>query len=53
MTVSVFATERQPRATPNHNRAWPLPLNQRNQCDGIRLLDQMAPASVPLCIFDP
>ena len=53
MTVSVFATERQPRATANHNRAWPLPLNQRNQCDGLRLLDQMAPASVPLCIFDP
>ena len=53
MTATVFATERQPRATANRSRAWPLPLNQRNQYDGLRLLQQMAPASVPLCIFDP
>lgn len=51
--MTVFATERQPRATANRRREWPLPLNRRHQCDGLRLLEQMEPASVPLCIFDP
>ena len=32
---------------------WPLPLNQRNQCDGRELLAALAPESIPLCIFDP
>ena len=32
---------------------WPLPLNQRNQCDGLELLAALEPESVPLCIFDP
>ena len=32
---------------------WPLPLNQPNQFDGLELLDQIEPESVPLCIFDP
>ena len=32
---------------------WPLPLNQRNRCDGSELLTALEPESVPLCIFDP
>ena len=32
---------------------WPLPLNQRNQCDGLELLAALEPESIPLCIFDP
>lgn len=32
---------------------WPLPLNQRNQCDGRDLLAALEPGSIPLCIFDP
>jgi len=32
---------------------WPLPLNQRNQCDGRGLLAALQPESVPLRIFDP
>ena len=32
---------------------WPLPLNQRNQCDGLELLAALEPKSIPLCIFDP
>ena len=51
--MTVFATERQPRVMANRHREWPLPLNRRHQCDGLRLLEQMEPASVPLCIFDP
>ena len=32
---------------------WPLPLNQRNQCDGRELLAALAPESIPLCVLDP
>ena len=32
---------------------WPLPLNQRNQCDGRALLAALEPESIPLYIFDP
>ena len=33
--------------------AWPLPLNRRNRCDGLELLESIPPAAVPLCVFDP
>lgn len=32
---------------------WPLPLNQRNQFDGLELLASLQPDSIALCIFDP
>ena len=32
---------------------WPLPFNQRNQCDGLQLLAALEPKTIPLCIFDP
>ena len=51
--MTVFATTREPRPDQYIARQWPLPLNQRNQCDGLDLLAALEPASVPLCIFDP
>ena len=33
--------------------AWPLPLNRRNRCDGLELLESIPPGAVPLCVFDP
>ena len=32
---------------------WPLPLNQRNLCDGLELLAALESESIPLCVFDP
>ena len=32
---------------------WPLPLNQRNQCDGRELLAALESESIPRCVFDP
>lgn len=49
----VFSNSRQPAITRIGNDNWPLPLNQRNQYDGLDLLRQLEPDSVPLCIFDP
>ncbi len=51
--MTVFATTRDacPARRPTHH--WPLPLNQRNQYDGLQLLAELEPASVPLSIFDP
>ena len=51
--MTVFATTREPRPDRHTVREWPLPLNQRNQHDGLDLLTALEPASVPLCIFDP
>ncbi len=51
--MTVFATTREPRPDQHIVREWPLPLNQRNQYDGLDLLAALEPASVPLCIFDP
>ena len=51
--MNVFSTERQPTATIHRKQGWPLPLNRQNRYNGLDLLAQMEPASVPLCIFDP
>ena len=51
--MTVFATTRAPRPDQHIVREWPLPLNQRNQYDGLDLLAALEPASVPLCVFDP
>ncbi len=32
---------------------WPLPLNQRNTCNGLELLAQLEPGTIPVCFFDP
>ena len=51
MTISSTAIF--PRKAVNQSAEWPLPLNQRNQCDGLELLAALEPASIPLCVFDP
>ena len=51
MTIS--ATTGFPRSAVAQAADWPLPLNQRNQRDGLELLAALKPASIPLCIFDP
>ncbi len=51
MTIST--TTEYPQSAMAQATHWPLPLNQRNQCDGLELLAALEPASVPLCIFDP
>ena len=51
--TTVFSTTRQPGMARMPNREWPLPLNQRNQHDGLDLLAELEPESIPLCIFDP
>ena len=42
-----------PRTVAAQAADWPLPLNQRNQCDGLELLATLDPETIPLCIFDP
>ena len=51
--TTVFSTTRQPRTDGMPNREWPLPLNQPNQFDGLELLAQLEPASLPVCVLDP
>ncbi len=51
MTIS--ATIGFPQSAVTQAALWPLPLNQRNQCDGLELLAALKPESIPLCIFDP
>ena len=51
--VPVSATTGDTRTAAAQTSKWPLPLNQRNQCDGRELLAALEPESVPLCIFDP
>ncbi len=53
MATTVVANNRAsaPKATPVSE--WPLPLNQRNTGDGLDLLAQLEPESVPICFFDP
>jgi site-specific DNA-methyltransferase (adenine-specific) len=53
MAASVFATTRDLPSTNSYQYEWPLPLNQKNQCDGLDLLAKLEPRSIPLCIFDP
>ena len=52
MTV-VFSTVRERPAQINKPVEWPLPLNRRNQYNGLELLAELEPACVPLCFFDP
>ncbi len=51
--ATVFATAREKRQAATLPVSWPLPLNQPNRFDGLKLLAEMEPASTPLCIFDP
>ena len=51
MTIS--PTTEYPQSAVTQADHWPLPLNQRNQCDGLELLAALESETVPLCIFDP
>lgn len=51
--MTVFATARTPRSDIPRTAQWPLPLNQRNQFDGLDLLAALDAETIPLCIFDP
>ncbi len=51
--MTVFATTRTPRLGGTQIVQWPLPLNQRNQLDGLDLLAALDAETIPLCIFDP
>ena len=51
MTIS--ATTGFPQSTVTQVALWPLPLNQRNQCDGLELLAALERETIPLCVFDP
>ena len=51
--MTVFATTRTPRLGGSQTVHWPLPLNQRNQFDGLDLLAALDAETIPLCIFDP
>ena len=51
--MTAFATTVEPQTGDASVRRWPLPLDQRNRYDGLELLAESDPASVPLCIFDP
>jgi len=49
--VTVFATNEFPRTAAAMAADWPLPLNQRNRCDGRELLAPLQLELIPLCIF--
>ena len=51
--ATVFATARDRPPAGAIPASWPLPLNRPNRYDGLALLEELAPASIPLCIFDP
>ena len=51
--MTICATNDLPQSAVTQAAHWPLPLNQRNQCDGLELLAALEPASIPLCVFDP
>ena len=51
MTIS--STTECPQSAVTQAAHWPLPLNPRNQCDALELLEALEPEAVPLCIFDP
>ena len=36
-----------------HVRKWPLKLNKPHKHDGLKLLGELEPECIPLCIFDP
>ena len=49
----VFSNSRLSTTAKARSHNWPLPVNQQNQFNGLELLRQLEPASVPLCVFDP
>ncbi|MCY3660037.1 MAG: DNA methyltransferase [Caldilineaceae bacterium] len=51
--MTVLAHDRLSAPRPTAVETWPLPLNQQNTYDGLKLLAEIEPGSVPLCIFDP
>lgn len=51
MTISVTTVFSQSAVTQAAD--WSLPLNQRNQCDGLELLAALEPEAISLCVFDP
>ena len=51
--MTVFATTRTPPVGRPQTVQWPLPLNRRNQFDGLDLLAALDAETIPLCIFDP
>lgn len=51
--MTVFAATRAPVVGRSAAVEWPLPLNRRNRCDGLKLLAMLQDATVPLCVFDP
>ncbi len=51
--MTICATNDLPQSAVTQAAHWPLPLNQRNQCDGLELLAALEPASIPLSVFDP
>ena len=53
MATSVFAATREISASDYYQSEWPLPLNQKNQYDGLDLLSEIGTSSLSLCIFDP
>ena len=53
MATSVFSTTRVNAMSEPCQAEWPLPLNQKNRYDGLELLAEIEPATLPLCIFDP
>lgn len=53
MATSVFAATHDLSASDYYQSEWPLPLNQKNQYDGLALLSEIETSSLPLCVFDP
>ena len=51
--TAVFSTIRERPAALNRPAEWPLPLNRRNQYNGLDLLAELPPECVPLGFFDP
>ena len=51
--MTVFATTRTPPVGRPQTVQWPLPLNRRNQFNGLDLLAALDAETIPLCIFDP
>ena len=51
--ATVYASVRDVPAGYASPAKWPIALNQPNDYDGLDLLAEIEPGSVPLCIFDP
>ena len=51
--TAVFSPIRERPALVNQPAEWPLPLNRRNEYNGLDLLAELPPECLPLGIFDP